>query len=329
VDLLDAHSREQLASSTKITREQARSYNYGIITWSLPIKLTATLKMNGGGFLYTHDGHTQFETVGVDNFRSYFTQATTPLDQAPAEEAVVLLPNGGNWFKFQSPFVISEDDIEAERAFVLDLVFNPDGIVKGFSDSFAQGSLSQRGAAGAHVHDITVPMLDLSPVPHRAEEQVIRESYQGTVTLADNSFDVRIELYYVEGDANETVYGVDAKSLVNAHTTSMPPELAKVSFLDRAEDGSLSISAHKHIPVITGLRRVSGASGSTHVSLACAVHGDRAAVEGGSAIVVEHCPAATIDVELALTSRTAVTGAVAAGVGSGPVLEDAGVEDAH
>lgn len=325
IDLLDANSRGQLASSTKISREQARSYNYGMITWSLPIKVKAKLAMNDGSYLYTHDGHTQFETVGVDSFRSYFTAAATPLDQAPAEEAVVLLPNGGNWFKFQSPFVISEEDIEAERAFVLDLVFNPDGIVKGFSDSYAMGSLTERSASGAHVHDITVPMLDLAPVPHRASEQVMRESYQGAVTIADNAFDVRIELYYVEGDDSGTVYGVDVKSLVNARTTSVPPELAKVSFLDQAEDGTLNMSAHKHIPVISGLARVRGESGTTHVSLVCATHTDRAAVEGGSALVLEHCPSATIDVELALTSRTRVEGSVAAGSGAG--VEDAGVSE--
>jgi hypothetical protein len=327
VDLLDDSSRAQLASSTKLTREHAHAYNYGTITWSLPIKLKAKLTMNDGSYLYTHDGPTVVETVGVDSYRSYYTAAATPLDQAPAEEAVVLLPNGGNWFKFQSPFVISEEDIEAERAFVLDLVFNPDGIVKGFSDSYAMGSLSQRAASGSHAHDITVPMLDLSPVPHRASEQVIRESYQGSVTLADNAFDVRIELYYVEGDASGTVYGVDAKSLVNARSTSVPPALTKISFLDAAADGSLNMSAQKHTPVITGLTRVTGESGTTHVSLVCGTHTDRAAVEGGSAIVVEHCPAATIDVELALTSRTRVEGGVAAGTGEGPVLEDAGISE--
>jgi hypothetical protein len=327
VDLLDPNSRGQLASSTKLQHEHARSYHYGVINWSLPIKFKATVAMSDGSKLYTHDGRTQFETIGVDNWRSYFTEASTPLTQGPAEEAVVLLPNGGNWFKFQSPFVISEEDIDAERAFVLDLVFNPDGIIKGFSDSSAQGSLSERGGSGGHLHDITVPMLDLSPVPHRASEQVMRESYQGTVTLPDNSFDVRIELYYVAGDANETIYGVDAKSLVNAGTSAVPPVLSKVSFLDRAADGTLTMSAHKHTPIFSGFTRVSSESGSTHVQLACATHMDRAGAEGGAAIVLERCPSPTIDVELMLTSRAAVAGGVAAGVGGGVVLEDAGVSE--
>jgi hypothetical protein len=327
VDLLDADSRAQLANSTLLRSEHARSYQYGVINWSLPIKVKATVAMNGGGSLFTHDGETRVETVGVDNFRSHFTAPMTALDQGPAEEAVVLLPNGGNWFKFQSPFVISEDDITSERAFVLDLVFNPEGIVKGYSDSWALGSISQRGASGEHVQDITVPMLDLAPVPHRASEQVMRESYRGTVALSDNSFDVRIELYYVEGDANETVYGVDTKALVNAGTRAVPPELTKISFLERAGDGSLTMLAHKHTPVISGLRRVSGESGSTRVSLACAEHENRAGAEGGAAIVLERCPAASIDVELMLTSRAPVSGGVAAGVGGGVELEDAGVSE--
>lgn len=325
VDLLDDSSRAQLAGSTKLRKENARSYHYGVINWSLPIKVKATVTMSDGSQLYTHDGETRVETIGVDNWRSHFTAPMTPLSSAPAEEAVVLLPNGGNWFKFQSPFVISEEDIASERAFVLDLVFNPDGIVKGYSDSSALGSISQRGAGGEHVHDIAVPMLDLAPVPHRASEQVMRESYRGTVALSDSSFDLRIELYYLEGDASETVYGADAKALVNAGTRAVPPELTKISFLERAPDGSLTMLAHRRTPVISGLRRVAGESGSTRVSLACAEHSNREAAQGGAAIVLERCPAATLDVDLVLTSRSPVAGAVAAGVGGGVEPEDAGV----
>lgn len=327
IDLLDEDSRAQLASSTALRQKDARSYHYGIINWSLPIKLKASVAMNGGGYLYTHDGETRVESVGVDGFRHYYTAPATPLDQGPAEESVVLLPNGGNWFKFQSPFVIRPEDISSEQAFVLDLVFNPDGIVKGFNVSSALGSISQRDGAGAQINDITVPMLDLAPVPHRADEQVMRESYRGTVALDGDTFDIRIELYYVEGAADETVYGVDAKSLVNADTRAVPPELTKISFLERANDGSLTLAAHKGTPVISGLVRQQDVGSATRVTLACGQHRDGAGAEGGAAIVVERCPAANLDVELVLTSRTPVQGGVSAGVGSGEA-EDAGVVDA-
>lgn len=323
IDLLSPSSRSQLASSTPITEQHVGDYHFGVITWALPIKLTATVAMSDGSSLYTHDGTARFETIGADGFRAYFTESSLPLDRGPAEEAVVLLPNGGNWFKFQSPLTISAEDIAAQRAFWLDLVFNPDGVVKGFTESHAQGALRQRSATGGHLHDITVPMLDLAPIPHRATEQVMRESYRGAVALGDASFDLRLELYYVAGDPNGTVYGVDVKSLVNAQTRAVPPELSKVSFLDRAADGSLTLSAHEHTPIITGLRRVVGESGSTRVALVCATHADREAAEGKAAIVVDRCPSPTIDVNLSLTSRSAVSDGVPTAIGTGT---DAGAD---
>ena len=113
-----------------------RSYNYGIITWSLPIKVKATLPLGDGTFLYTHDGETLSETIGNDNFVRYYTKASSSLGVGPAEEAVVLLGNGGNWFKFQNPLTVTSADVEERRQWVLDLVFNPEGIVKGFAGDF-------------------------------------------------------------------------------------------------------------------------------------------------------------------------------------------------
>jgi len=324
IDLLSASSRTQLAAETVLTHEHVRSYHYGIITWALPIKVKAKIGMTDGSFLYTHDGVNKFETSGVDGWRAYFTEPSLPLTQAPAEEAVVLLPNGGNWFKFQSPFTITSADIDERRAFVLDLVFNPDGIVKGFANSSAFGSIKTRGAAGAPSYDITVPMLDLAPVPHRASEDVMRESYLGTTSIDGNSFNVRVELYYVDGDAAGTVYGVDVKSLVNADTTAVPPELTKISFLERGDDGALNFASFTHAPVITGMQRVSGSAGETHVGLVCATHADRTSAAGGAAIVVERCPARVIDLTLSLVARTRVEGGVSSAVGGGP---DAGAAD--
>jgi hypothetical protein len=70
--------------------------------------------------------------------------------------------------------------------------------------------------------------------------------------------------------------------------------------------------------VITGLAR----GASTRVSLKCGEHTDRAAAEGGAAIVVERCPSAELDVPLTLVSRNVVEGSVPTAVGAGPV--DAG-----
>jgi hypothetical protein len=312
-------NRSALASETPIRHENAHAYNYGIINWALPIKLRGSVPFSDGTTLYTHDGATSFE-MHTSGFRAYYTTPTAPMTSAPAEDAVVILGNGGNWFKFQTPLTITTEDVDTKRAFVLDLVFNPQGIVNGYQDWGALGSISQRAADGRRF-DITVPYLDLAPVPHRADQRVVRESYRGTTTVDGNAFDLRIELYAIEGE--DAVHGADLKTLVNSASTTVPPAVAKAAFVERASDGTLSFSTFKHTPVITGLARASTVGATSRVALRCAEHTDRAGAEGGAAIVVERCPSPTVEVTMALVSRNLVEGSVPTAVGIGPV--DAGV----
>lgn len=308
INLLDASSRQQLERTTELRSEHVRSYNYGIITWSLPIKVKATLPLGDGTFLYTHDGETLSETVGNDNFVRYYTKASSSLGVGPAEEAVVLLGNGGNWFKFQSPLTVTSADVEERRQWVLDLVFNPEGIVKGFAGDFiGSGNLEERNEQGTAVRTLNVPMLDLAPIPHRQDQQVVRESYLASLNVGARAFDVRLELYSVEGDPNHTIYGVDVKTLVTAASTSVPPEIAKVSYVV-AEDDGLSFQSFKQSPLISGFSRVTEELGTTHALLSCATHDDREGAEGGAAIVLDSCPAASIDVTFRLIGRTLLDG---------------------
>lgn len=324
VDLLDPTSRAALGGTTPLGSEHVRSYHYGIITWSLPIKVKATVALGDGSLLYTHDGPTRVQTIGADNFRDYFTEPSTALNVAPAEPAVVILGNGGNWFKFQNPLTISQADLDERRQWVLDLVFNPEGIVKGFAgDGAGRGNVRELSGGNA-VRGITVPMLDLAPVPHRASESVVRESYLGNLTVGGSSFAARIELYSVAGDPNSTVYGVDVKSLVTPDTTSVPPDMAKISSLRSEGDGSLSFLSYRGTPVISGFRRVAEELGTTSARIACATHQNREGAEGGAAIVVDSCPAPEIDVTFTLVGRRDLEGDIPL------TLEpaDAGVPDA-
>jgi len=71
----------------------------------------------------------------------------------PADKAVVILGNGGNWFKFQNPLDITQADIDQKRQWVLDLVFNPEGLVKGFSgDGSTRGNIREQSEAGGLSH---------------------------------------------------------------------------------------------------------------------------------------------------------------------------------
>jgi hypothetical protein len=308
IDLLDPASRETLNGRTELTSDQVRSYNYGIITWSLPIKVKATIPLGDGTFLYTHDGATTFETLGADNFRHYFTTPSTPMTSGPAEKAVVLLGNGGNWFKFQNPLTVTQADIDERRQWVLDLVFNPEGIVKGFAgDGVSQGSLQERSAGGSVTRAVTVPMLDLAPIPHREAEQVVRESYLASVNVGPHAFDLRLELYSIDGDPAQTIYGADVKTLVTAASTSAPPEMSKVSFVVPADDGGVTFQSFNQSPIISGFRRVTEQLATTTASIKCATHGSADAA-GGAAIVLDSCPSADIEVTFRLVGRTLLDG---------------------
>jgi hypothetical protein len=332
VNLLDPGSRAALSGTTPLQAEHVRSYNYGIITWSLPIKVKATVALGDGSFLYTHDGPTRVQTIGVDNHRDYYTAPNSELDVGPAEKAVVILGNGGNWFRFQNPLTIRQADIDEKRQWVLDLVFNPEGIVKGFSgDGTTRSNIREQSEAGPSLRGINVPMLDLAPVPHRASEQVLRESYLAHLNVSGNVFDARIELYSVEGDPNQSVYGVDVKSLVARDGTSVPPELAKISSISTETDGSISFRSFTGAAVISGFHRVANELGTTHASLVCATHDNRAGAEGGAAMVLDACPSESIDAIFTLVGRRNLDGDIPLSLESsdaGPAATDAGLADA-
>lgn len=321
IDLMSPPARAALGGTTPLQADHVRSYHYGIITWSLPIKVKATVPLFDGTFLYTHDGETTYRTIGADNYRDYYTAAATSLAAGPAEKAVVILGNGGNWFRFQNPLVISQADIDERRQWVLDLVFNPEGIVKAYAgDGLWGGHLREESDSGASLRALYVPMLDLAPVPHRASEGVVRETYLASLAVGAHAFDVRLELYSIETDPNRTVYGVDVKTLVTADTTQVPPDFAKVSSLAVASDGTLDFQSYDGSTLIGGFQRLSSALDTTTASITCGTHADRAAAEGGAAIVVDSCPSSELSATFTLIERSLLDGA-APGV---PLPSDAG-----
>ena len=321
VDLLNPTARATLNATTTLTEAHVRSYHYGIITWSLPIKVKASVPLADGTFLYTHDGPVEVETIGADNFQHYYTDPTTALNVAPAEKAVVLLGNGGNWFKFQNPLSVSAADISERRQWVLDLVFNPEGIVKGFAgQGISQSNLQERDGTGAVTRAITIPLLDLAPIPHRESEQVVRESYLASLVVGSQAFDVRLELYSVEGDPNRTIYGVDAKTLVTAASTNVPTEFSKISYVVTESDGSVTFQSFNQSPIVTGFERVGEVFQTTTANIRCATHADRAGAEGGAAIVVDSCPSEQISASFRLMGRTLLDGSLPT-----PPAPDAGV----
>jgi hypothetical protein len=170
---------------------------------------------------------------------------------------------------------------------------------------------------------ITVPMLDLAPIPHRQNEQVMRESYLASLVLGSQAFDLRLELYSVDGDPDLTVYGADCKTLVTAASTSVPPETSKVSYVVAESDGSLSFQSYDQSPIITSFERVTEEFGTTHAILKCAQHDNPAGAQGG-ALVVDSCPSADLDVTFRLVGRRLLDGELP----SPPAAGDAGADAA-
>jgi hypothetical protein len=135
---------------------------------------------------------------------------------------------------------------------------------------------------------------------------------------------VRLELYSVDGDPNQTVYGVDVKTLVTAASRSVPTEFSKVSYVATEADGSLTFQSFNRSPILSSFERVTTEFGTTVASIKCAEHSDRAGAEGGAALVVDSCPSANLDVTFRLVGRTLLDGELPAP----PATSDAGADAA-
>lgn len=273
VDLLDATARQRMTRTTPLTFEAARSYNWGIINWAPPIKLRGAVSLSDGSKIYTHDGATSAHadtSPGAPPGYWYQTLSTTAFAGGPADTATVIMPNGGTWFRFQSPFTITESDLRNAVEFELDLAFNPSGLLKGDSGPVTHrpALVDSTGAA------FTVPFLDLSPVPHPRETAVVKESYVASVstrapTGGNHDFDVRLELYTLASAENQGVYAASLTTLATPGTRFGPPELQKVSFLETRSDGSLDFQAWNREAMISSFRRGAQLGDVSTANLGC------------------------------------------------------------
>ena len=187
------------------------TYNYGVISWFKPIKVKGSVTLSGSsGTVFTKSSMTQSSYVAV----------MPGMQTGPAQEATVTLQNGGAWFKFQSPWTY-----DGSSQVQLDLVFNPDGILKGSAST--SNYAMQTSASGGF--GINIPLLAMTPVVHTASDITQKEVY----TVAGQNGDVIIELYYNKSDSSKTIYGVLTRSIYNASTTTDnlmdPPQTFSVS----------------------------------------------------------------------------------------------------
>jgi hypothetical protein len=287
VDLLTAAGRARLATTRTLTTADVREYQYGYVTWYPPIKIRASVAITGGPTLRTVDGPTSV-VVMPDGFRQYVTTGATPFaSAASAARAVVLLPNGGNWFKFQRPLVVRHEDVGRDTdagagdagagadvgGYDLDLVFDPEGMVAAFTERAAETNASLVDATGA---GFRVPMVDLAPVVRTAGKVTVREDW---VADLGGGLGYRLSLYGLEPDPNRTVYGVLSRMVMtgSAVTPSQWMDAPKIAGVSVAADGAYSFADGSGTAIVRGLRRSSAADAGATASaeLRCTGHDER------------------------------------------------------
>jgi hypothetical protein len=264
VDLATAAGRATITAERELAPNELGTYEYGIVTWYPPIKFQASVTLDPSTTLRTRDGVGMSRTVGADSYRQYFTQSETAFASAdPSELAVVLLPNGGNWFKFQRPLVLGgtspgadagmDDASVATGGTVnVDLVFDSEALVTAFSeraDESPRVCLLDTTGAG-----FDIPMLDLAPIVRTGDVDGVREDW-----FADLGGDLgyRLSLYGVTPDANRTVYGVLSRAVMSGPNVTpsgwfSAPKIAGVTV---ADDGTLSFADAEGVEIVRGFSR--------------------------------------------------------------------------
>ncbi len=242
-----------LKLAAKIRKSDAGSYRYAIVNWMQPIKVTAELKLNDGAgtVIYSHAGTDV--SVTDQNGLAHLDTVVADMTVGPATEAITSIGNGGSVFAFGAPLTISEADVDAGAQFAIDMVFNPDAMVKGADAPFAQAVFHGIDAGGARNGlAMSVPALTLIPLVHKATERVVRETYlahmtAGQVGIAGDAdaqplpiaspFDVRFELFYlkdsVETDLSEMINGAHSELLYTSETVAPPMGVSNVVSLGR------------------------------------------------------------------------------------------------
>lgn len=268
-DLMNSSARTGLSTTTTLTSQNVGAYKYGIITWSPVVEVTGDITV-GGTVYRTSDGT-------VSGAPYYKTTSTADFTSATSDSnAAVVLDNGGNWFAFQNPFVISADDISAGTNFAVDLTFNPDGMMRAFPADIANGCATC-DLFDASGNGFEIPELGLVPIARHATDTTMKEVYQGSVTGTStggtDNFDLRVELYYVQSDSAKTIYGTNIRVLPNASSNTYVPPFPTISFLETNTDSTISFQLWDKSVVLDEFARATEVGDTTQATIHCGTPG--------------------------------------------------------
>jgi hypothetical protein len=212
VDLMSVADLSKLSKTTQLSDDDVGDYYYGKVDHYRPVKLTAAIQLSDDTMVYTKSGTaTLISGSGID--AAYVTRVSD-ITTGPAQESIVVLPNGGSWFKFEKPFSLTAEDIQNETSFQMKLAFNPEGVLKAYNYTSSNQVIQDE----ENNYGIVVPLMPFTPVIFRSTETAKKESYRFSYTSTDesqyNAFDFRLELYTVEEDASNSVYAADTLQLL-------------------------------------------------------------------------------------------------------------------
>jgi hypothetical protein len=212
VDLMSASDLSNLSGTTYLSNDDIGEYHYGKVDHYRPVKLTASVQLNDDTVVHTKDG-TSTLISGSGTNATYVTEVSD-ITTGPAEESIVVLNNGGSWFKFEKPFRLTAEDVASETTFQMKLAFNPEGVIKAYNYTSSNQAIQD----AVNNYGIEVPLMPFTPVIYRSTETAKKESYlfsyTGTDTSIYNSFDFRLEIYTVEEDTIDSIYAADTLKLL-------------------------------------------------------------------------------------------------------------------
>lgn len=212
IDLMNASDLARLSQTIYLTNEDIGDYHFGKVDHYRPVKVTASVQLEDDTVVYTKIGTSALVSgSGLDT--TYVTQVTD-ITAGPAQETIVVLPNGGSWFKFEKPFTLTAEDIQNETSFQLKLAFNPEGGIKAYNFTSSNQVIQDE----VNNYGIEIPLMAFTPVIYRATETARKESYlfsyTGTAESTYNSFDFRLELYTIEEDDSDSIHAADTLRLL-------------------------------------------------------------------------------------------------------------------
>ena len=251
------------------------AYRYGLINFYRPIKVTAQFPIIGQPNEY-------FRTRAVTRihpgpslqggFNSEKVEIGDTLS-GPTEETTYMLNNGGAVFVFQKPFVITQEDIDAQNEIKVDLVFNPENFGQAYESANCLGETYSAICDPKNNVVIDMPYVRMNPVPRKTGERTRKETY-----LMDYSTHakLRIELYYNDGDPEAGVQGVDAAVVYEAGATEANNNIIASNFVSQrgsvlSNDAEVTLMDYMHTPNLNGLVRRQDGTATIHCLFAGAI----------------------------------------------------------